>query len=279
MCNTRKITHQCCCCNQEGANNSGSQHDDKKNYVTEKNIEITYDYPKSSQVMKGIVGPTTASMPHQGTTTEEARTIVFVERRIPVKPKKFDFFFRSRSAPVGENEEPIYATVKKLPKRLKRMELAQLEQEVAYKTNDKPSETSLKKDEAKTDSEQSQAGIQPDDDTSPSEREKSVAPQRPEITKAKKRKKFSLTFKKRERKRLEKKLETPISTVVKNGVVKNGKGHAVVESDSEQLILGTECLNGQPKLCDRHRGRNTVSSSSSGPRYKRDSYQVYYYLP
>ncbi|XP_045507378.1 uncharacterized protein LOC123703431 isoform X1 [Colias croceus] len=258
MCNTQKILqNHCCCQNRDESAKQEPCQEQPKCYVTEKNIELTYDYPRTTPI------PSTPSPKSsdeiQTTTTEVASTVVFVERRIPVKPKKFDFFFRSRSAPVGENEEPIYATVNKLPKRLRRMELANLEKEVAYKTTEADSSSRTEVTQ-KTDSE-SQAHP-PDDDTSRSEREKSTVQPRPESPKAKKRKRFSLTFKKRERKRKEKKKE------VKNGT-KNG-GPVQVESDNERLIEEHEQKH---KHCTRHRPRNTMSSSSSCPRYKRDSYQ------
>lgn len=270
MCNTRKVTQKPCCCQKSAPKptitiNGQPEVDKPKSYVTEKNIELNYDYPRSVPVNNGL--NQRLGDEHHGTTTEVASTVVFVERRIPVKPKKFDFFFRSRSAPVGDNEEPIYATVNKLPKRLRKMELANLEKEVAYKTAEP--DTSTRTDvTVKTDSEQSQAP-HPDDDTSPSEREKSTAPQRPDTPKVKKRKRFSLTFKKRERKRREKKKD-----VTKNGVAKNG-GPMHVETESERLIEPPE--TDKHKHCARHRPRNTMSSSSSGPRYKRDSYQVWFH--
>lgn len=260
MCNTKRIMQKQCCCQKNGPQTNGDQipeSESPKHYVTEKNIELTYDYPRGTPI------PSTSkkSSDETPTTTEVASTVVFVERRIPAKPKKFDFFFRSRSAPVGDNEEPIYATVNKLPKRLRRMELANLEKEVAYKSGEPDSSTRTDLT-LKTDSE-SQAP-HPDDDTSRSEREKSTAPTRPESPKAKKRKRFSLTFKKRERKRREKKEG-------KNAVVKNGV--PVGESDNERLIEEVHEMV-KPKHCTRHKARNTLSSSSSGPRYKRDSYQV-----
>lgn len=271
MCNTKRVMQNKCCCQKREPlpvlqpivpvqnGNPNPDAEQPKSYVTEKNIELTYDYPRGTPIAS-----TSPKSEELTTTTEVASTVVFVERRIPVKPKKFDFFFRSRSAPVGENEEPIYATVNKLPKRLRRMELANLEKEVAYKSGEPDS--SIRTDMTlKTDSE-SQAP-HPDDDTSRSEREKSAVPQRPESPKAKKRKRFSLTFKKRERKRKEKKKD------VKNGVAKNGVPlHG--ENDNERLIDGEVHEMAKPKLCTRHRPRNTLSSSSSGPRYKRDSYQV-----
>lgn len=262
MCNTQRImsTQKPCCCQKrepvkvEVPNETPPQ----KSYITEKNIELTYDYPKGIPVSKS---PTKSD--EITTTTEVASTVVFVERRIPVKPRKFDFFFRSRSAPVGDNEEPIYATVKKLPKRLRRMELANLEKEVAYKSGE-PDSSTRTEITLKTDSE-SQIPP-PDDDTSRSEREKSVVAQRPDSPKAKKKKRFSLTFKKRERKRREKKKEQ------KNGLPKNGVP-VNLESDNERLIEEVGDMT-KPKHCLRHRPRNTMSSSSSGPRYKRDSYLV-----
>ncbi|XP_037966173.2 uncharacterized protein LOC105395957 isoform X1 [Plutella xylostella] len=264
MCNTKRVIQQQCCCQQQSRETPVIQvngtEQKPKCYVTEKNIELTYDYPRSTPVNT----PSPKSEEHNTTTTEVASTVVFVERRIPVRPRKFDFFFRSRSAPVGDNEEPIYATVNKLPKRLRRMELANLEKEVAYKSGEQDSSTRTEVT-LKTDSE-SQAA-HPDDDTSPSEREKSVVPQRPESPKAKKRKRFSLTFKKRERKRREKKKE-----VTKNGAVKNG-GPMHAETDSVRLIDVPETPADKHKHCARHKPRNTLSSSSSGPRYKRDSYQ------
>ncbi|XP_068624744.1 uncharacterized protein [Battus philenor] len=262
MCNTRQILQRECCCQKVNPTvkpeTQPIEEQPPKSYVTEKNIELTYDYPRSTPV------PSSPSKSGEEltTTTEVASTVVFVERRIPVKPKKFDFFFRSRSAPVGENEEPIYATVNKLPKRLRRMELANLEKEVAYKSGE-PDSSVRTEVTLKTDSE-SQVPP-PDDDTSRSEREKSTAPQRPESPKAKKRKRFSLTFKKRERKRRDKK-------EVKNGTAKNGVP-IQVESDNERLIDGEAQEMGKHRHCSRHRPRNTLSSSSSGPRYKRDSYQ------
>lgn len=263
MCNTKRImsTQKPCCCQKrepvqvEVRKESPPQ----KSYITEKNIELTYDYPKGIPVSSS---PTKSD--EVTTTTEVASTVVFVERRIPVKPKKFDFFFRSRSAPVGDNEEPIYATVKKLPKRLRRMELANLEKEVAYKGGGEPDSSTRTEITLKTDSE-SQIPP-PDDDTSRSEREKSVVAQRPDSPKAKKKKRFSLTFKKRERKRREKKKEQ------KNGMPKNGVP-VHLESDNERLIEEVGDIT-KPKHCLRHRPRNTMSSSSSGPRYKRDSYLV-----
>ncbi|XP_059058694.1 uncharacterized protein LOC131852073 isoform X3 [Achroia grisella] len=265
MCNTRRIMQKHCCCQNHESNSPAPVQNVEvseapKSYVTEKNIELTYDYPKSTPVQSS---PSPKSGDDaQTTTTEVASTVVFVERRMPIKPKKFDFFFRSRSAPVGENEEPIYATVNKLPKRLRRMELANLEKEVAYKTGEPDSSTRTEMT-LKTDSE-SQAPP-PDDDTSRSEREKSTVPKRPDSPKAKKRKRFSLTFKKRDRKRREKKKEA------KNGAAKNGLP-VQVESDNERLIEEVQEV-GKHKHCTRHRPRNTMSSSSSGPRYKRDSYQ------
>ncbi|KAL0810126.1 hypothetical protein ABMA28_010926 [Loxostege sticticalis] len=261
MCNTKRVMQRQCCCQKPELipppQPNGDAIPPPKSYVTEKNIELTYDYPKSTPVASS---PSPKSGEELTTTTEVASTVVFVERRIPVKPRKFDFFFRSRSAPVGENEEPIYATVNKLPKRLRRMELANLEKEVAYKTGE-PDSSTRTEITLKTDSE-SQVPP-PDDDTSRSEREKSTAPQRPDTPKVKKRKRFSLTFKKRERKRREKKKEA------KNGPTKNGAA-AHVETENERLI---EEVHEKPKHCTRHRPRNTMSSSSSGPRYKRDSYQ------
>lgn len=269
MCNTRRITQKCCCQKKEpiigvpimGVPIVETQEPPKK-YVTEKNIELTYDYPRATPIPSSPSPKSGEDV--QTTTTEVASTVVFVERRIPVKPKRFDFFSRSRSAPVGENEEPIYATVNKLPKRLRRMELANLEKEVAYKSGEPDSSTRTELT-LKTDSE-SQIPP-PDDDTSRSDREKSTAPQRPDSPKAKKRKRFSLTFKKRERKRRDKKKDA------KNGSAKNG-ATAHVESDSERLIEGEVQDMAKHKHCTRHRPRNTLSSSSSGPRYKRDSYQV-----
>ncbi|GBP41703.1 hypothetical protein EVAR_24063_1 [Eumeta japonica] len=262
MCNTRKITqkHEPCCC--KGHTSKIQQPEPEapapKSYVTEKNIELNYDYPKTSSVDN----QNSESSEMQTTTTEVASTVVFVERRIPVRPKKFDFLFRSRSAPVGDSEEPIYATVKKLPKRLKRMDLANLEREVAYQAGEPDS--SIKTElTVKTDSEQSQVP-HPDDDTSRSEKEKS--PQRQDTTKAKKRRRFSLTFKKRERKRKE-----PKNGTGKNGTTKNGL--VSMDGDGDRLIEESEVQEfGKQKAC-RHRARNTMSSCSSGPRYKRDSYQ------
>ncbi|RVE53520.1 hypothetical protein evm_001890 [Chilo suppressalis] len=271
MCNTRRVVHRPCCCQKQEppketsaapvpqANGEPAQA--PKSYVTEKNIELTYDYPKSTPVINPD-SPSPRSGEELTTTTEVASTVVFVERRMPVKPRKFDFFFRSRSAPVGESEEPIYATVNKLPKRLRRMELANLEKEVAYKSGEPDSSTRTEMT-LKTDSE-SQIPP-PDDDTSRSEREKSTVPQRAETPKTKKRKRFSLTFKKRERKRREKKKEP------KNGTPKNGVP-IHVETDNERLIDEVH-ETVKHKHCARHRPRNTMSSSSSGPRYKRDSYQ------
>ncbi|CAH2060657.1 unnamed protein product, partial [Iphiclides podalirius] len=265
MCNTRQILQRQCCCQKESPTakqerQQTAEGQPPKSYVTEKNIELTYDYPRSTPVKNS---PSPKSSEELTTTTEVASTVVFVERRIPVKPKKFDFFFRSRSAPVGEHEEPIYATVNKLPKRLRRMELANLEREVAYKAGE-PDSSVRTEMTLKTDSE-SQAPP-PDDDTSRSERDKSTVPQRQESPKAKKRKRFSLTFKKRERKRRDKKKEA------KNGAPKNGVP-VQVESDNERLIEGEAQEAGKHRHCNRHRPRNTLSSSSSGPRYKRDSYQ------
>lgn len=265
MCNTRRITQKQCSCQKKEPivyMPSVEEQQAPKSYVTEKNIELTYDYPRSTPIPSSPSPKSGDDV--QTTTTEVASTVVFVERRIPVKPKKFDFFSRSRSAPVGDNEEPIYATVNKLPKRLRRMELANLEKEVAYKTGEPDSSTRTELT-LKTDSE-SQVPP-PDDDTSRSDREKSTAPQRPDSPKAKKRKRFSLTFKKRERKRRDKKKD------MKNGTAKNG-GTAQVESDNERLIEAEVQELGKHKHCTRHRPRNTMSSSSSGPRYKRDSYQV-----
>ncbi|CAH0731541.1 unnamed protein product, partial [Brenthis ino] len=260
MCNTRNIVQNKCCCQNRDSNTKTEPCQDQtpKCYVTEKNIELTYDYPRTRPIPSSPSQKSGEEV--QSTTTEVASTVVFVEKKMPVKPKKFDFFFRSRSAPVGENEEPIYATVNKLPKKLRRMELANLEKEVAYKNGEIDSSTRTEIT-VKTDTE-SQAPP-PDDDTSRSEREKSTVPQRQESPKAKKRKRFSLTFKKRERKRREKK-------DVKNGV-KNGVP-VQVESDNERLI---EEQDAKHKHCTRHRPvpRNTVSSSSYSPRYKRDSYQ------
>ncbi|XP_013174803.1 PREDICTED: uncharacterized protein LOC106123155 isoform X2 [Papilio xuthus] len=267
MCNTRHVLQRQCCCQTPHTLAPLAPHaptdqppvdtQPPKSYVTEKNIELTYDYPRSTPVPSN-------SSPKSGdeltTTTEVASTVVFVERRIPVKPKKFDFFFRSRSAPVGDHEEPIYATVNKLPKRLRRMELANLEKEVAYRAAE-PDSSVRTEVTLKTDSE-SQAPP-PDDDTSRSEREKSSAPQRPESPKAKKRKRFSLTFKKRERKRRDKKKEA------KNGAAKNGV-QAPLESDNERLLEGAgEGEGARARRCSRHRPR----ASTAGPRYKRDSYQ------
>ncbi|XP_075987229.1 uncharacterized protein LOC142983913 isoform X2 [Anticarsia gemmatalis] len=263
MCNTRRITQKQCCCQKKEpivCMPNIEEQEPPKSYVTEKNIELTYDYPRGTPIPSS---PSPKSGEDVTTTTEVASTVVFVERRIPVKPKKFDFFSRSRSAPVGENEEPIYATVNKLPKRLRRMELANLEKEVAYKSGEPDSSTRTELT-LKTDSESQMPP--PDDDTSRSDREKSTAPQRPESPKAKKRKRFSLTFKKRERKRRDKKKD------MKNGGAKNG-GTVQVESDNERLIEGEVQEMVKPKHCTRHRPRNTMSSSSSGPRYKRDSYQ------
>ncbi|CAH0764836.1 unnamed protein product [Diatraea saccharalis] len=268
MCNTRRVVHQPCCCQKQETSKppaqlNGQPEQAPKSYVTEKNIELTYDYPKSTPVVNPD-SPSPRSGEELTTTTEVASTVVFVERRMPVKPRKFDFFFRSRSAPVGESEEPIYATVNKLPKRLRRMELANLEKEVAYKNGEPDSSTRTETEiTLKTDSE-SQIPP-PDDDTSRSEREKSTAPQRPETPKTKKRKRFSLTFKKRERKRREKKKEA------KNGAPKNGVP-IHVETENERLIEDMH-ETVKHKHCTRHRPRNTMSSSSSGPRYKRDSYQ------
>lgn len=262
MCNTRKVTQKCCCQKREPVPTTSQNGDQPKSYVTEKNIELTYDYPRNTPIPSSPSQKSGDEL-QTTTTTEVASTVVFVERRIPVKPKKFDFFFRSRSAPVGEHEEPIYATVNKLPKRLRRMELANLEKEVAYKTGE-PDSSTRTEITLKTDSE-SQVPP-PDDDTSRSEREKSTVPQRPDSPKAKKRKRFSLTFKKRERKRKEKKKE------VKNGVQKVAP--VLLESDNERLIDREREIEPKPKHCTRHRPRNTLSSSSSGPRYKRDSYQV-----
>lgn len=257
MCNTKRIMQKQCCCQKNEPQQNGDKTPDPespKHYVTEKNIELTYDYPRGPP----IPSSRQKTSDDLTTTTEVASTVVFVERRIPAKPKKFDFFFRSRSAPVGDNEEPIYATVNKLPKRLRRMELANLEKEVAYKSGEPDSSTRTDVT-LKTDSESH--APHPDDDTSRSEREKSTVPQRPESPKVKKRKRFSLTFKKRERKRREK----------KEG--KNGGATGVGESDNERLIEEVHEM-AKPKHCTRHKARNTLSSSSSGPRYKRDSYQV-----
>lgn len=275
MCNTKKITQKCCCQKKEpisGVQIAGvpipgvhvpneEAEEPPKKFVTEKNIELTYDYPRGTPIPSSPSPKSGDDV--QTTTTEVASTVVFVERRIPVKPKKFDFFSRSRSAPVGENEEPIYATVNKLPKRLRRMELANLEKEVAYKSAEPDSSTRTELT-LKTDSESQLPP--PDDDTSRSDREKSTAPQRPDSPKIKKRKRFSLTFKKRERKRRDKKKDT------KNGAAKNG-GTVHVESDNERLIEEVQDMT-KHKHCNRHKPRNTLSSSSSGPRYKRDSYQV-----
>ncbi|XP_050671754.1 uncharacterized protein LOC126970084 isoform X2 [Leptidea sinapis] len=251
MCNTQKILQKHCCCQKQDEKQETDEQ--PKCYVTEKNIELTYDYPRATPVASSPSPKSSDDV--QTTTTEVASTVVFVEKRIPIKPKKFDFFFRSRSAPVGDNEEPIYATVNKLPKRLRRMELANLEKEVAYKSGDT---NSSRTEIQKTDSEQAQP---PDDDTSRSEKEKPII-QRPESPKAKKRKRFSLTFKKRERKKRDKKKELKNGT--KNGVPLQ------VESDNERLIEEQEQKH---KTCTRHRARNTTSSASSCPRYKRDSYQ------
>ncbi|XP_032524755.1 uncharacterized protein LOC116775864 isoform X1 [Danaus plexippus] len=260
MCNTRNIVETKCCCHNREADNKTEVCEEQtpKCYVTEKNIELTYDYPRTTPIPSD---PNQKSSEIQSTTTEVASTVVFVEKKMPTKPKKFDFFFRSRSAPVGDHEEPIYATVNKLPRKLRRMELANLEKEVAYK-NGEPDSSSRTEITLRTDSE-SQAPP-PDDDTSRSEREKSTVPQRPESPKAKKRKRFSLTFKKRERKRREKKAEA------KNGV-KNGVP-TQVESDNERLI---EEQDPKHKHCTRHRQlpRSAMSSTSYSPRYKRDSYQ------
>ncbi|XP_073958639.1 uncharacterized protein isoform X3 [Choristoneura fumiferana] len=261
MCNTRKVTQKCCCQKREPVPTTSQNGDQPKYYVTEKNIELTYDYPRNTPIPSSP-SPKSGDEQQTTTTTEVASTVVFVERRIPVKPKKFDFFFRSRSAPVGDHEEPIYATVNKLPKRLRRMELANLEKEVAYKSGE-PDSSTRTEITLKTDSESQLPP--PDDDTSRSEREKSTVPQRPDSPKAKKRKRFSLTFKKRERKRKEKKKE------VKNGVQKVAP--VLLESDNERLIDREREIEPKPKHCTRHRPRNTLSSSSSGPRYKRDSYQ------
>ncbi|XP_041984269.1 uncharacterized protein LOC121736868 [Aricia agestis] len=260
MCNTRNIVQKPCCCIKRDPSPKPEVCPEQppKSYVTEKNIELTYDYPRGTPI------PSTSPKSGeeiQSTTTEVASTVVFVEKRMPTKPKKFDFFFRSRSAPVGDNEEPIYATVNKLPKKLRRMELANLEKEVSYK-NAEPDSSSRTEITVKSDSE-SQVPP-PDDDTSRSEREKSTAPQRPQSPKAKKRKRFSLTFKKRERKRKEVKAEA------KNGA-KNGVP-VLVESDNERLIE-ERSEEQKHKHCTRHRPRPTMSSSSSCPRYKRDSYQ------
>ena len=250
MCNTRNIVQNKCCCQSRDSNAKTEvcQEQTPKCYVTEKNIELTYDYPRTRPIPSN---PSQKSEEVQSTTTEVASTVVFVEKKMPVKPKKFDFFFRSRSAPVGENEEPIYATVNKLPKKLRRMELANLEKEVAYKNGEIDSSTrteiTLKTD---TDSQ----APPPDDDTSRSEREKSTV-LRQESPKAKKRKRFSLTFKKRERKRREKK--------DKNGV-KNGVP-VLVESDNERLLEEQEARH---RHCPRHR-------AAASPRAKRDSYQVH----
>ncbi|KAL4712431.1 hypothetical protein ACJJTC_007447 [Scirpophaga incertulas] len=264
MCNTRRVLQKPCCCQKQQpeppAQSNGEPAQEPKSYVTEKNIELTYDYPRSTPVL--ATNPPSSNSSKLTTTTEVASTVVFVERRIPVKPKKFDFFFRSRSAPVGEIEEPIYATVNKLPKRLRRMELANLEKEVAYK-NAEPDSSTRTETTLKTDSESHIPP--PDDDTSRSEREKSTVPQRPETPKTKKRKRFSLTFKKRERKRRDKKKD------LKNGVPKNGIP-VHVEAENERLIDEVHEM-GKHKHCSRHRPRNTISSISSGPRYKRDSYQ------
>ncbi|XP_045780010.1 uncharacterized protein LOC123877366 isoform X2 [Maniola jurtina] len=263
MCNTKNVVQKKCCCQNSTSRDSNSKTENKeqtpKCYVTEKNIELTYDYPRTTPIPSSPSQKSGEEV--QSTTTEVASTVVFVEKKMPTKPKKFDFFFRSRSAPVGDNEEPIYATVNKLPKKLRRMELATLEKEVAYRNgeHDSSSRTEIT---LKTDSE-SQVPP-PDDDTSRSERDKSTIPQRPESPKAKKRKRFSLTFKKRERKRKDKKAEA------KNGV-KNGIP-VQVESDNERLI---EEQDQKHKHCTRHRPapRSNMSSSSYGPRYKRDSYQ------
>ncbi|XP_069362670.1 uncharacterized protein [Maniola hyperantus] len=263
MCNTKNVVQKKCCCQNSTSRDSNSKTESKeqtpKCYVTEKNIELTYDYPRTTPIPSSPSQKSGEEV--QSTTTEVASTVVFVEKKMPTKPKKFDFFFRSRSAPVGDNEEPIYATVNKLPKKLRRMELANLEKEVAYKNGEQDS-SSRTEITLKTDSE-SQVPP-PDDDTSRSERDKSTVPQRQESPKAKKRKRFSLTFKKRERKRKEKKAEA------KNGV-KNGIP-VQVESDNERLI---EEQDQKHKHCTRHRPtqRTNMSSSSYGPRYKRDSYQ------
>lgn len=250
MCNTRNIVQNKCCCQNRDLNAKTEvcQEQTPKCYVTEKNIELTYDYPRTRPIPSN---QNQKSEEVQSTTTEVASTVVFVEKKMPTKPKKFDFFFRSRSAPVGENEEPIYATVNKLPKKLRRMELANLEKEVAYKNGEIDSSTRTEIT-LKTDTE-SQAP--PDDDTSRSEREKSTV-LRQESPKAKKRKRFSLTFKKRERKRREKK--------DKNGV-KNGVP-ALAESDSERLLEEQEARR---RTCPRHR-----AAAAPPPRCKRDSYQV-----
>lgn len=259
MCNTKRITHQkqqCCCRNREEKPNDVENQ--PKSYVTEKNIELTYDYPRAI--------PKMSPEESQTTTTEVASTVVFVERRIPVRPKKFEFFFRSRSAPVGDSEEPIYATVNKLPKRLRRNELANLEREVAYRSGE-PDSSTRTEITLKTDSEHSPAP-QIDDDTSRSEKEKSAPIQRPDTPKAKKRKRFSFTFKKRERKRKEKKIE------VLNGNAKNGTA-IPLENENERLLERTDAHEiNKNRHCNRHRPRNTMSSCSSGPRFKRDSYQV-----
>lgn len=144
------------------SNNDGSQF-----FRTEKNIELNYDYPKTV-INNGVCEPN-LELPGESlgsqdvfgrnvdltqtthTTTEVNSTVMMFRKKNPLKSKsKFPLFGRSHSAPVETvSDEPIYATVKKLPKKLKRLNIRNLENEIRYVPPEEPKAEEKKEEEVK----------------------------------------------------------------------------------------------------------------------------------
>lgn len=169
VCNTKKVIQQiqtvqntnivsttnltsCNCSSSNAVNNpdiiivsSNSEVAEKPSFITEKNIELNYDYPKTiifaekeekplqpikiEEIKSQDITQTTH------TTTEVNSTVMVFGRKNPTgrERSKTNMFARSHSAPVGAiDNEPIYATVQKLPKKLKRLNIRKLENEIKY---------------------------------------------------------------------------------------------------------------------------------------------------
>lgn len=284
VCNTKKIIQQIqtvqntnivsttnlttCNCNSSNAVNnpdiiivSNSEVAEKPCFITEKNIELNYDYPKTiiltdkeeklqpvkiEEVKSQDITQTTH------TTTEVNSTVMVFGRKNPASRErsKTNMFARSHSAPVGAvDSEPIYATVQKLPKKLKRLNIKKLENEIKYIPPEskevevpKPNTQSILKssDPESPDCTLKSNGVLPklkvklDSFSESSDKNDN---NRNSITKSpvvRKKKRFSIHFKRKSSKKaVDKKPDTPEIQNVQSDENKNGLNY---KCDSDRLL-------------------------------------------
>ncbi|XP_077290108.1 uncharacterized protein LOC143913923 [Arctopsyche grandis] len=319
VCNTKKIIQQMtvqntniistinCNCNTSSNKDlsnpdiiivsSNAEAIDKPSFITEKNIELNYDYPKS--VLNNVKDENQSPMlrceetkSHDITqtthTTTEVNTVMMFGRKKKSKENKFG---RSHSAPVEPlSDEPIYATVQKLPKNLKRLHIRKLENEIKYI----PPEDSEKEDDIvaelpnnnnnmsnikDSDSESIDGGTKSNGvlpkvklDSFSESSDKNETNARNSISKSpiiRKKKRFSIHFKRKNKKLNEKKIaeSTETSDDIKNieeNKNKSDSDRLIEQSSSVESHDNTKLKDSSPTfICKKHKKLRQMSRHDS----------------